>query len=155
MPVTGGPYLVAAFFCDRVLREQDGVVSVIRIVDRWTVNGPAESMPLTVLQTNLVILFKSGLYRGTGQITITPISPSNARMEPIVLPIVFGGDDDAGTGAILPIGFPVQGDGPYWFEISLAGQGLPAYLVTCIPMRVVYLRIAPTPLRPPRPAEQG
>ena len=146
---------MAAYFCDRVLQEQNGVLSTIRIVDRWTVNGPTETMPLTVLQTFLVVLFKSGLYRGTGQLTLTPISPSNVRMEPIILPIVFGGDDDAGAGTVLPIGFPVQEDGPYWFEVSLAGQGLPTYVVTCIPMRVVYLRIGPTPGNPSPPPSPG
>ena len=76
-------------------------------------------------------------------------------MEPIILPVVFGGDDDNGGGAVLPIGFPAQEDGLYWFEISLEGQGLPAYVVTCIPMRVVYLRIGPTLGRPSRPASPG
>lgn len=113
MPVTGGPYLTAAYFCERVLREQDGVLSTIRIVDRWTVNGPTEAMPLTVIQASIVVLLKSGLYRGTGRITATPISPSNQRMEPIILPVVFGGDDDNGGGAVLPIGFPAQEDGLY------------------------------------------
>ena len=155
MPVTGGPYLTAAYFCEKVLREQDGVLSTIRIVDRWTVNGPTEAMPLTVIQASIVVLLKSGLYRGTGRITATPISPSNQRMEPIILPVVFGGDDDNGGGAVLPIGFPAQEDGLYWFEISLEGQGLPAYVVTCIPMRVVYLRIGPTLGRPSPPASPG
>ena len=32
-------YLQMAVFCEKVLREADGVLSVIRIVDRFTVGG--------------------------------------------------------------------------------------------------------------------
>ena len=45
-----GPYLSAAFFCEKVLVEQDGVKSAIRIVDRVTrtvvhPNPPPEMEP--------------------------------------------------------------------------------------------------------------
>ena len=156
MPITGGPYLSAAFFCERVLRENDGVLSVIRMVDKWTINGNTEAMPPTIIQAFLVVLFKSGIHRGTGQVAVTPISPSNMRMQPISMPIVFGGDDDAGSGIVIPLGFPVQEDGPYWFEVSLSGQGLPPQVLTCIPMRVVYLRIGSMQhFPPPNQANQG
>lgn len=129
-------------------------MSAIRMVDRWTITGPTQAMSPTVIQTFIVILFKSGIYRGQAQVTITPISPSNMRMQPITLPVLFEADDDRGAGVVFPMGFPVQEDGPYWFEVTLSKQGLPAEIVTCIPMRVVYLQMAASPFQP-NPANLG
>lgn len=33
-----GPYLNAALICEKMLREADGVLSPIRIIDRYTLN---------------------------------------------------------------------------------------------------------------------
>jgi hypothetical protein len=149
MPITGGPYLTGAFFCDKLLTERDGVMSAIRIVDKWQVNGPTEVMPTTILQTNLAIFLKSGIYRGNGQLSITPITPSNARLQTIVVPLLFEGEDDKGCGLVLPLGFPAQESGLYWFEIVLGGQALETRVITAVPMRVAYLRMVnPTPPQP-------
>ena len=151
MPITGGPYLTAAFFCERVLREQDGVLSAIRIVDRWNINGPTPTMAPTVIQIFLTVLFHCGIYRGQAQVIITPIAPSNLRLQTVILPVLFEDADDRGAGIIMPIGFPVQEDGTYWFEVAISKQSLPPEVVTFIPMRIVYLQIAgPTPV-PPNP----
>jgi hypothetical protein len=154
MPITGGPYLAAAFFCEKVLREQDGVLTAVRIVDRWNVAGPTQEMVPTVIQAFLVILFKSGIHRGQAQVTITPISPSNVRMQPIMLPVLFEGEDERGAGTIIPMGFPVQESGTYWFEVALSVPSSGAQVVTAIPMRVAYLQIGP--MGPPaNPSFQG
>jgi hypothetical protein len=152
MPITGGPYLTAAFFCDKVLREQDGVLSAIRIVDRWNVNGATDTMPTTVLQTTLVIAMKSGVYRGNAQVTVTPITPSNNRLQPAVFPVLFEGEDERGVGIILPMGFPAQEPGVYWFEVSLALQAMQSQVITAIPMRVAYLQMFAAPI--PNPPNQ-
>lgn len=144
MPITGGPYLASAFFCEKVLREQDGVLSIVRIVDRWNIQGPTQEMVPTVIQAFLVILFKSGTYRGQAQLTITPISPSNVRMQPIMLPVLFEGEDERGAGIVVPMGFPVQEHGTYWFEVATTFPGgLPPQVATAIPMKVAYLQIGP------------
>jgi hypothetical protein len=50
-PEFGGPYLQMAVFCDRVLQEKGGVISIIRVVDRLiiTATGPDDrsALPLT------------------------------------------------------------------------------------------------------------
>lgn len=154
MPITGGPYLLAAFICEKLLQEQDGVPSAIRIIDRWNVNGPSENMPTTIIQGTFVITLKSGIYRGNAQVAITPITPSNVRLDPVVVPVLFEGEDDRGVGVVLPIAFPAQEPGLFWFEISLAGQALPPQVITAIPMRVAYLQmVAPRPL-PPQTGQQ-
>lgn len=64
----GGPYLAMALLCEKVLREADGVLSLIRIVDRITVSfsGPDApvQMPPAPVNLTLVVGFKSGFARG-------------------------------------------------------------------------------------------
>ena len=151
MPIEGGPYLAAAFLCEKALREVDGVNSFVRMVDRWTVTGPSETMPATAIQTSLVVAFKSGIHRGNGQLVITPTSPSDARMPSINVPVLFEGDDDRGLAIIIPMAFPATEPGIYWFNVSLDGRTFSE-----IPLHVVYHQVAPTemPSSPDRGPQQ-
>jgi hypothetical protein len=149
MPVSGGPYLQAAFFCEKALREVDGAFSFIRAVDRWNIPGPTPTMPPTIIQATLVALFKSGTFRASAPLVITPISPTNVRMPPIILPVLFEGDDERGGGVVLPMGFQVQEPGLYWFEVAITLPGEAVAIMTFIPMRVVYMQqVLPMPLPP-------
>jgi hypothetical protein len=150
MPVPGGPYLTAAFFCDRVLQERDGVLTFVRVVDRWNIVGPSQNMNPTAVQTTLVIMFRSGIVRGSARITVTPVTPAGERMEPFGAPVLFEGDDDRGVGSVFPLSFPVTEPGVYWFEVGLSVQGGESEIKTHVPMRVVYLQTGPaTPLGQP------
>lgn len=140
MPVTGGPYLAVAFFCEKVLREGDGVLSFIRVVDKWTVTGAAESMPPTVIQTNIAVVFKSGIHRGSTQVKITPTSPSGKILQSMIFPAIFEGDDDRGVALIATIGFPASEDGLFWFDVAVNDQ-----VFTRMPLRVQYLRVHSQP----------
>jgi hypothetical protein len=155
MPVSGGPYLIAAFLCEKVLREQDGVTSFIRVVDRWQIVGPTDTMAPTLIQTNMVILFKSGIQRSPAQIIITPISPTDERLQSVTAPVQFEGDDERGVGVVLPMHFPVREPGLYWFEVSLILQGGQPSVMTFIPMRVVYLQTGSIQARPSLPPTQN
>jgi hypothetical protein len=145
MSIQGGPYLQAALLCEKALQETDGVISVIRIVDRWTVSGPAEDMPQTAIQATMVLMFKSGFHRGPGRLTITPTSPRNATLPAIEVPVQFEGDEDRGVNVVIPMAFPVEEPGVYWFGVALDGQ-----TVSHIPLRVIYHQVAPLHL-PPNP----
>ena len=142
---SGGPYLTGVFFCEKILREADGILSFIRIMDKVTVAGPAESIQPTVIPLNLVIMGKSGMHRGSGQITLTPTTPSGEKMPPIAMAVVFEGDNDRGFAAIGTIGFPIKEAGAYWFEIALDGAPL-----TYTAIRIVYMRtsLGPHPQQP-------
>lgn len=144
MPITGGPYLAAAFFCERALREADGVTSFIRVVDRWIINGPDEVMPTQIIQTNLVVMLKSGIHRGNGQLTITPVTPSDEPRPPLSVPVLFEGDEDRGQVLIQQMMYPVSEPGIYWFNVSIDGRSF-----TEIPLRVVYHRVAAQSQMPP------
>ena len=142
---TGGPYFTGIFFCEKILREPDGVMSFIRVIDKWTVLGPGESMQPTVIPLNLVVMGKSGMHRGSGQLTLTPITPSGERMPPIPMAVVFEGDNDRGFAAAGTIGFPVKEAGAYWFELALDGAP-----ITYTAIRLVYMRTSfgPNPQQP-------
>src|SRR5580698_1518337 len=106
MPIEGGPYLSAAFLCEKALVETDAVNSFIRMVDRWTVTGPTEAMPTTPIQATLVVVFKSGIHRGPGQLTITPRTPSDVLLPALAVSVLFEGDEDRGIAFLLPMAFP-------------------------------------------------
>jgi len=144
--MTGGPYIAAALFCEKALREPDGVLSLIRVVDRWTVAGSSDPMPLSVIQATMVILVKSGMFRGSSAIHVAPVSPTGKHLPAVEFPVLFEGDDYRGVGVVAPLAFPAQEPGTYWFEISVAGQ-----LLTRIPLQVVYHRIGPVQLDLPNP----
>lgn len=136
----------AALLCEKALHETDGVNSLIRVVDRWTISGPTEEMPPTAIQTTIVLMFKSGFHRGPGRVTITPVTPRDERMPAMDIPVLFEGDEDRGVNVVVPMAFPVQEAGVYWLGIALDGQ-----VVSHIPLRVIYHQVVPTGM-PPTPS---
>ncbi len=64
----GGPFLQMAVFCEKVLQERDGVLSAIRIVDRFmhSLSGAEapEIMPPIKTEVSILIGLKSGSVRG-------------------------------------------------------------------------------------------
>lgn len=135
----GGPYLTAAVFCEKVLKEADGVSSLIRIVDRiiMTASGPnpPEKMPPVTITTNLFLSFKSGFAKGSHTVKIVVEGPSGPAGSEALLPVLFEGDD-RGVNHILNVNLQVQDEGIYWFEVYLGDR-----LLTKTPLRVVYQRL--------------
>jgi hypothetical protein len=62
------PFLALAVFCERVLREGDGTLSTIRIIDRFTIMDSPPQMPLTNLKFTVLIGFKSAHKHGPATI---------------------------------------------------------------------------------------
>src|SRR5260370_752594 len=77
----GGPYVAVATVCERVLQEQDGVLSVIRVIDRIIhgVAGPEapDEMPPMTAQFTLLLKLRSG---GVGAVGCRPRRPSGRRV---------------------------------------------------------------------------
>ena len=96
-----GPFLTAAFFCEKLLQEADGVKSAIRIVDRVIIQAegpqPPNEMPTFNLQTNLFLQFKSGAERGPLQLEVRMVKPSFDSKAILANTIMFEGEDDRGT----------------------------------------------------------
>lgn len=139
----GGPWLQAAGFCEKVLLEKDGVASLIRMVDRFTVTaagaGAPEKMPPTNLNITAFISLKSGFARGSAELKLVGRNPSQQVCSTANLPLFLEGED-RGASAVLEMTLQVSEDGLYWFDVLLGGR-----LLTRMPLRVIYQRIMPGP----------
>ncbi|MEK7754136.1 MAG: hypothetical protein AAB403_02130 [Planctomycetota bacterium] len=130
------PYVAVAVLCEKVLREADGVLSAIRIVDRFFVSGPTPQMPPGNILTNLLIILKSGFFKGKAKVRVTPRTPDNQRMPELSFDQLFEGDD-RGVAIIAQFAFPVAEEGLYWLDIAFEQD-----VLTSIPMRVVYRQVS-------------
>jgi len=136
----GGPYLQEAFFCEKILREADNVVSFIRQVDRLTTaaSGPGApvDMPPTSYTSHIALAFKSGEARGTHEVKIIRESPSGIRdSEPVLAMALFLEGEDRGAGLYGPVAMTFEQEGLYWFDVYVDET-----LMTRMPFRVIYQR---------------
>ena len=137
----GGPYLNWALLCERLLVEQDGANSFIRIIDRLThtEQGPdaPEEMPRFTYSLTLSIGFRAGNALGTETLSIEVEKPSGLR-QPLwrSLPMHLEGGERGAVFHAQMNDMPFEESGLYWFIVSLAGE-----FVTRVPLRVVYQRI--------------
>jgi len=140
-----GPFVTVATFCEQVIEDKSGVLSLIRIVDRMYVysSGPAapEEMPPSFLNWFMVLNFKSGEARGTLPVKIEPELPSGLRRPPLILSAHFEGGN-RGHNIVSKINMKLEMPGVYWFRIYVDDR-----LVTQIPVEVIYSRTV-TPQSP-------
>jgi hypothetical protein len=127
------PLLSMAVFCEKVLREGDGVISIIRVVDRFMVRGATPQIGNQVLRFQTVIIFKSGDLRGKYIIRIKPTSPTGIELPGMEFPTFFEGDSDRGAAIVADTNFAIDEEGLFWFDIYLETE-----LVTRMPLRVMY-----------------
>jgi len=138
---TGGPYLNAALLCERVLVERDGVITAVRLIDRVTVmalssGAPApELLPPSSVSFHLLVIMRSGVFKGTAPIRLVIYSPSEKEIGQSSTDAFFEGDD-RGVNLISPLQFQVAEDGLYWISVYCAEE-----LKTRIPLRVIYQRV--------------
>ena len=142
-----GPYLNVAAFCEQVIEDKSGVLSLIRIVDRMNIiaQGPTapEQMPPANLNWFLVLIMKSGEARGSHPIRIELETPSGIRSQSISFSAHFEGGN-RGTQTISQLNMRLETPGIYWFRIHIDDQ-----FMTQVPVEVIYSRIV-TPPAPPR-----
>lgn len=138
LPFEHGPYLLAAFICEKVLEEKDGVKSAIRIIDRvtHTVVGPSppEKMEPFDYHLTLLIKLKSGYARGVYPIQVRLVKPSGESPTPLAQNVLFEGEEDRGVDIVGSMTIKFDQTGIYWFHIYLGDVRL-----TQIPFRVNYV----------------
>ena len=132
-----GPFLLCAMLCERVLQEQDGVKSAIRIIDRVThiVSGreaPQEMEPFDY-DLHLLVRFKAGTARGPMPLQVRIEKPSGESTPAPQLTLNFEGDSDRGVDVVAPIKIKIDLAGLYWVDIILDNVR-----VTRVPLRVIY-----------------
>ena len=124
-----------AVLCEKVLQEKDGVLSLVRIVDRFSVRGTQQEMPPSAFQITLVVTFKSGSASGKHYIKIRLQKPSGGFMLEQEFPVLFEGAD-RGVGIVSQMGLILEEEGLYWIDVLFED-----YVVTRIPLRVLYQRV--------------
>lgn len=138
IPFEQGPYLSAAFLCEKVLEERDGMKSAIRIIDRVTrtVIGPSppETMEPFDYDATLLIKLKSGWARGSFPLKIVLVKPSGASPPPLQQTVHFEGEEDRGIDVVVNMRIKFEITGIYWIQVYLGDVRL-----TQIPLRVIYM----------------
>ena len=134
-----GPYLQVAAFCDSVIEDKTGALSLIRIVDTLTHTEagpePPSEMPPVPWRMKLVLMLKAGRARGRHEVKIVPELPSTERKEPIILTTHFEADE-RGHNHIVDIDFTFTMEGLYWFNVYFDD-----ILLSKMPFRVKYMRL--------------
>lgn len=146
MPDTG-PHIAIAAVCERVLIEQDGVMSIIRVVDRLTqtatgVEPPEQMPPFLVKESDLrmVIALKSDKARGRCTIKVVLEDPSGQRV-PVGQSDVTLQPGIGGTNLNIGMNLAIQHEGVHWFDVLLGGpREQKDQLMTRVPLDVVYAR---------------
>lgn len=144
MASESGPYITVATFCEQVIEDKAGVLSLIRIVDRMeiTAQGPAapEEMPPQIINWFLVLILKSGMARGSHEIKIVTELPSGITIDPVILSAHLEGGN-RGKNFVSRLGMKIEEPGIYWFKIYVGDQ-----FYTQVPLEVIYSRmVTPSP----------
>jgi hypothetical protein len=138
--VDGGPFIQTALICEKVLREADGVLSIIRVIDRFTITAMGANAPETIPESfvagTLLLSLKSGFYRGSLPIKLVTTSPSGVTSGERHVSALLEGDD-RGVNLIINLRLAVKEEGVFW--IGVYGQD---QLLTQIPLRIVYQRVS-------------
>ncbi len=140
MPFETGPYLKSAVFCEKILKEADNVMSLIRVVDRVTITatGPSapDTMPKTPYNITAVIALTSGQSRGRHEIKIETEEPSGLKKPPFLVTVQMEGEDRS-ANVVVNMHFTFETEGLYWFHVYFDNT-----LLTKMPFRIMYARIS-------------
>lgn len=135
---TGGPYLAVATLCEKVLLEQDGTSSLIRIVDRVNVRtvgeDPPDEMPPGTVDLVLVLLLRGGRAKGRDQVVLTMEQPSGQRSHIGTFPLAFE-PEERGTQINVNLNLELEHEGLYWIDLELKSTGR---LLSRVPLKAVY-----------------
>ena len=143
MTFKDGPYIQAACFCDQVIEDKSGVLSLIRVIDTLTHSevgpNPPSTMPGFPHKLTLVIMMKSGKARGRYDLRIVPEKPSGESDNPFEVTVHFEGEEK-GHNVVANMGITFDLEGLYWFKVYLDEKPW-----TAIPLRVKYQRVTTGP----------
>lgn len=132
-----------AVLCEKVLTEQDGVVSIIRVIDRLTqtTTGPEapDNMPPFITDNlTMVVAVRADQARGRFGIKVRPEAPGGIQLPPVEQAITISPGPN-GINLVMPLVLPIGAEGVYWFDVFLAARGEQTdKLLTRVPLEVVY-----------------
>lgn len=130
-----GPYLQLATICERFILENDGALTLFRVIDRFVISGTTQDMPQTAISFNVVVNFRSGHFTGSLDLDLEVINPNIQMTQKMQIPASFEGPEEKAFQLIGNITMMVAETGLYWITVKLAGEEK-----TRIPIRVLYQR---------------
>lgn len=134
-----GPFVQVACFCENIIEDKTGALSLIRIIDTITnsaVGGsPPENMPPLQYSFKIVVALKSGMARGRHNLRIVSEWPDGSTKDPLDVSVHLDGEEK-GANVILNMTYTFKLEGLYWFNIFLGETKL-----TSIPLRIRYNRM--------------
>lgn len=132
-----------AAICENVLQDKDGVMSLIRVIDAFSIQAKSmptgESIPPSVMpffqptiSFYIAIGFKAGDAKGRRRLRVILKSPSNNTIGETLVPFTFDtAKEPRGTTMVLPMSLAIKEDGMYWIDVFVNDV-----LMTRIPLRV-------------------
>jgi Family of unknown function (DUF6941) len=137
-----GPHLQSAVLCEKVIESNEGVLSLINIVDQITQSAtgpePPQQMPAFMLKDlKLVVMLKADQARGRYALKIRPQDPSGRNLPIFEVPVQLGGGN-SGMNIVTDIQLPIELEGLYWFDVLFAAGGEEDRLLTRLPLTVMY-----------------
>jgi Family of unknown function (DUF6941) len=146
-----GPYLNSALLSERTIQETDGVLTLVRVVDKLTATPAIRTepqstqMPAFLASLYLTVILRAGRARGDYLLTVRPVDPTGAQLPDSDNTVTFTGNDDgAGANVLINMNLGVQHEGLYWFNILLNGQ-----LLTRVPLHIEYQPVQDAQLQAP------
>lgn len=132
-----GPFVSLAAFCETVLQEANGVLSLIRVVDTLEVHakGPdaPDDMPPGVVEATLVVLLRAGRAKGGQTVQINLERPDGSRDDGPEIQVHFPGGEGSGHNLISTMRFEARSQGLYWADVVVNKR-----LMTRVPLQVKY-----------------
>lgn len=131
-PQRRGPFVGIATFIERALRGDDGVYTLVRVVDTMSVNvvrltSPASPMPKGLRRASspgltLFLLLRRGDYLGKGELAIDGVSPKGVTTPFHKSEIDFS--ESTGINLLFETELRPEESGTYWFDINFNGVPL-------------------------------
>jgi hypothetical protein len=138
-----GPCLAVACFCERVIEDKnDGVLTIVRIVDQMTIvlppgtpsDYPSEANPHPIKFTGL-LSFRTGYASGNHKATIIWQTPSGKKLPPSEHDLIFSHEPNGGSNLIVIGALQVIDPGVYWMDVLLGGT-----LIAQMPLAIIVAR---------------
>jgi len=129
------PYVAAAFFCERIVIEEDNGVSLERVVTDVTASVHTDThIPIPILRfpLKLYLRFWTGPASGEKIVSMECMAPSGKTEVLKQDPMLFD-KETLGPAANLTVDIVAPEEGIYWFTIRVNGK-----IATRIPLRIIY-----------------